>query len=147
MANRKQLIEDILSGFHAIRHKMKAKAVHSGLKNRITHSQWFVLGIIEHCKKTNIKDVSEALGMSSSAATQLVEGLVQSGYVVRRADPKDRRAVELALSLKGKKRIATMREKRLHEMAKVFDALSDGELQTYVRLHKKITSKFLDKKS
>lgn len=147
MRKRKQLIEEILHSFHAIRNITKAKAASLGHQNHITHSQWFVLTIIEHSKKTNIKDISEALEMSSSAVTQFVDGLVQSGYVTRQEDPKDRRSVQLKLSPKGKKHIAATKEKRITEMAGLFDALTDSELEEYVRLQKKITSSFLDKKS
>ena len=142
MVNRKQLIEEILASFHSFRHKMKTKAPNSRKESRITHSQWFVLGIIEHCKDASIKDISETLGMSSSAITQLVDGLVKSGYVLRQDDPKDRRSVQLGVSPKGKKQIGVMREKRINQMSKLFDALSDSELETYLRLHKKIINKF-----
>ena len=145
MTNRKQLIEDILNSFHAMRHKIKPKDFNSTRQNPITHSQWFVLGIIENCKNASIKDISGMLGMSSSGVTQLVDGLVQSGYVVRQDDPKDRRLVQLELSLKGKKQIAILREKRIKKMEKLFDVLTDSELRTYLKLHKKITSKFLDR--
>ncbi len=145
MTNRKQLIEDILNSFHAMRHKIKPKDFNSTHQNPITHSQWFVLGIIENCKNASIKDISGMLGMSSSGVTQLVDGLVQSGYVVRQDDPKDRRLVQLELSLKGKKQIAILREKRIKKMEKLFDVLTDSELRTYLKLHKKITSKFLDR--
>ena len=127
---------------------MQAKALHySGRQNRVTYSQWFVLGIIELGKNASIKDIAKMLGMTSSAATQLVDGLVQSGYVLRQDNPKDRRAVQLALAAKGVKQFAAMKEERMNEMARLFEALSESELQTYLRLHKKITSKFLEKKS
>lgn len=145
MTNRKQLIEGILHSFHAIRNQIKARAAHLGHRNHITHSQWFVLKIIEHYKNRSIKDIAETLGISSSAATQLVDGLVRSGYVTRQEDPKDRRSAQLKLSPKGKKHIAATKEKRITEMAGLFDALTDNELEEYLRLQKKILSKFLHK--
>lgn len=147
MTKRKQLIGDILHSFHAIRNITKAKAASLGHRNHITHSQWFVLTMIDRFKKRSIKDIAEAMEMSSSAATQLVNVLVQAGLVIRQEDPKDRRSVQLELSPKGKKHIAATKEKRITEMANIFDALTDSELEEYVRLQKKITSRFLDKKS
>jgi len=145
MNKRKQLIEGILHSFHAIHHQIKARAAHLGHQNGIAHSQWIVLKIIEHHKRS-IKDIAEMLGISSSAATQLVDGLVRSGYVTRQEDPKDRRSTQLGLSPKGKKHIAATKEKRITEMADIFDALTDKELEEFVRLHKKITSSFSDKR-
>lgn len=145
MSTRKQLIEGILHSFHAIRNQIKARAVHLGRQNGIAHSQWFVLKIIEHYKNRSIKDIAEMLGISSSAATQLVDGLVRRGYVVRQDDPKDRRSVRLELSPKGKKHVTATNEKRITEMAGLFDALTDSELEEYLRLQRKILSKFLHK--
>jgi DNA-binding MarR family transcriptional regulator len=139
MVNRKELVEEILNSFHGMRHKMRTKSFNLD-KNRITHSQWFVLGIIEHCKDTSIKDISGILGMSSSAATQLVDGLVRNGYVSRRTDPNDRRSVKLEISAKGNKQISALKEKRINEMAKLFEALTDSELEIYLKLHKKMVS-------
>ncbi|OGD83182.1 hypothetical protein A3J17_02725 [Candidatus Curtissbacteria bacterium RIFCSPLOWO2_02_FULL_40_11] len=147
MSNRIQIIEEILHAFHTIRNITKTKAASLGHQNHITHSQWFVLTIIEHFKKTSIKHIAESMEMSSSAATQLVDGLVQNGYVTRQEDPNDRRSVQIEISPKGKKYIVTTKERRIVEMAEIFDALTDKELEEFVQLFKKITSKFSNKKS
>jgi DNA-binding MarR family transcriptional regulator len=142
MKKRIHLIEEILNSFHAFRNMIRAKTASLGPQNQITHSQWFVLTVIGHIQKTSVKELSEILGMSSSAVTQFVNGLVQSGYVMRHQDPKDRRSAELKLSPKGKKYIAATKEKRIVEMAGIFDALTDRELEQYARLQKKIISRF-----
>lgn len=147
MSKRSQLIEEVLHSFHTIRNITKVKAASFAHQNHITHSQWFVLSMIQHFKKRSIKDIAQAMEMSSSAATQLVDGLVQNGFVTRSEDPKDRRLVQLKLSSKGKKHIGATMEKRIAEMAEIFDALTDHELEEFVRLHNKIISKFSDKKS
>lgn len=146
MSAREQLIEEILHSFHAIRNITKAKAASLGHQNHITHSQWFVLTMIDHFKKRSIKDIAQKLEMSSSAVTQLVDGLVKAGLITRQEDPKDRRLVQLDLSPKGKKHLVATKENRINEMAEIFDALNDRELEEFVRLHKKIQSKFLHKK-
>lgn len=146
MPTRTQLIEGILHGLHALRNQIKAKAVHLGHHHGIAHSQWFVLKILEHSGERSVKDIAETLGISSSAATQLVEGLVRRGYVTRREDPKDRRSVRLTLSPKGKKHLAATNDQRVTEMAGIFDALTDRELEEYLRLHGKILARFTQKK-
>lgn len=142
MTDRKQHIEGILHSLHAIQNQIKAEAGRLGHQNGIAHSQWFALKIIEHYKNRSVKDIAETLGISSSAATQLVDGLVRKGYVRRREDPKDRRSVRLEPSPKGKKHIAVTSGKRITEMAGLFDALTDSELAEYLHLQRKILSKF-----
>ena len=141
MTNRKKLIEDILANFHAMKNKMYPHFAQSGNKDRITPSQLFVLAIIERHQNIGIKEISKKLNITSSAATQLVDGLVENGYVARKADSKDRRALQLELSAKGRKRLANLKNKGVKMMAELFDALNDKELKTYLALHKKIISK------
>lgn len=141
MKNRKKLIEEIMANFHAMRNKMHTRVMQPMSKNRITHSQIFVLAIIEQHHNIGLKEISKMLNISSSAATQLVEGLVENGYVVRKSDSKDRRALQLNLSVIGRKHIAELKNKRIKIIATLFDSLSDEELETYLKLHKKILSK------
>jgi DNA-binding MarR family transcriptional regulator len=141
MANRKQLIEEILNNFHAIRLKIKTKFAKAGNCNPITPSQWMVLRMIADGESSTVKDISNAMSMSSSAATQLVDGLVENGYVIRQNDPKDRRLVRITLSPRGKKHILKMKEIRIKEMSELFDVLTDAELGTYLHLNHKIASK------
>jgi len=140
MADRKKIIEEILNGFYTIRQRMKEKATKQIGKSLITQSQWFVLSIIEQGTGEKVKDISCLLEMSSSAVTQLVDGLVHNGFVIRKTNKNDRRAVRLTLSLKGKKQIQAMKEKRINGVVELFESLSDEELHTYLTLHKKITS-------
>jgi DNA-binding MarR family transcriptional regulator len=46
-------------------------------------------------------DVADYLGVTKQAASQLVEQLVQRGYVVREADPADARSRRLRLTERG----------------------------------------------
>jgi DNA-binding MarR family transcriptional regulator len=147
MSTRAQLIEQLLHSFHAIRNITKTKSHHLSHYSDITHSQWFVLTMIDHFKIRSIKDIAEAMEMSSSAATQLVDPLVQNGCVTRQEDPEDRRLVQLELSLKGKDHIAATKHNRINEMADIFDALTDKELEEFVRLFNKIITGSTDKKS
>ncbi len=145
MSSRKQLIEEIGASFHALRNKMQAKVIQPGLKDCITHSQLFVLSIVEQNHDIGIKEISKKLGISSSATTQLVDGLVENNFVVRKTDAKDRRALQLELSPKGKKHISQMKKNYMKTMTFLFDTLSDRELETYLSLHKKILTSILEK--
>lgn len=130
-----------MASFHAMRNKMHANVIQHRRKDSITHSQLFVLAIIERHRNIGIKEISKRLNISPSAATQLVDGLVENGYVVRKVDSKDRRALQLELSANGRKHITELKNKRMKIMAAIFDTLNDEELKTYLRLHKKILSK------
>jgi DNA-binding MarR family transcriptional regulator len=112
---------------------------------RITPSQWGVLMFIEEHGKSTVVDVAKALNITSSATTQLVDGLVASGYVMRETQIKDRRAVVLTLSKKTKTVVDKMKKKALQNFLNFFEVLNDKEFDQYILLNKKITERFLKK--
>src|SRR5439155_27016150 len=123
-------IEDLLNNLHAMRHRLMA-----GYTDKkeivITPSQGFVLHFIAKNSSANVKTISEALHVTSSAATQLIDGLVEKGYLIRKNDPKDRRVSSLSLSEKAEKCFKEFKEQRLRKMMGLFDSLSDKELLEY----------------
>jgi len=82
-----------------------------------------------------MSEVSERFDISAAAASQLVEKLVQAGYLDRAEDPSDRRAKLLTLSPKGEELVQQGTEERyrwmddltsklsIEEQAKVVEAL------------------------
>jgi DNA-binding MarR family transcriptional regulator len=135
--DRKQQVRELMEGMHSLRRGMHFGKHFSGKKPHITPSQWGVVMLISH-KETTVKDVAQGLGITSSAATQLVDGLVESKYVVRKTDADDRRRVTLTLSEKTKKKVEAMREKGVERFLQFFKPLNDAEFNTYMRLKKKI---------
>ena len=137
MSKRIESIEQILESFRII----KTSFTHGFVfpkNSSITPAQGFVLHFIVKKKQSSVKEIAESLRITSSAATQLVEALVQSGFLERKEDLQDRRAVTITLSAIGKKQVAYMREKGMEGMIEVFSSLSDTELETYLRLNQKI---------
>ena len=88
----------------------------------------------------SIKEIAQQFGMTSSAATQLVNALVANGLLKRQADTNDRRKVLVALTSDGKTVLLEAKKRRRKHMTEVLGALSDTELETLIRLQEKITS-------
>lgn len=139
MPGRKQDIKTIVDAMHAIRRKFIACNGVKKTASSITPSQWAVLGVILENKKVGVTDVAQQLGISSSAATQLVEGLVEKGYIVRRADKTDRRAFTLEIPSKHLRKIELLKSQTLERFTHLFGALTDKELKTYALLNQKLT--------
>lgn len=142
MPKRKQLIEQIMADINAMKYKMHFAIMRKDAKKRVTHSQWFVVCLIEQHKNLGVKEISNMLGITSSATTQLIDGLVKSGYVKRKTNTKDRRSLQIELSSKGKKHIKEMKRHVAKAMERFFKPLSDRELKMYNELHKKILTSF-----
>ena len=105
MTDRKQKIEELLTDLRSLRRSTAFGSAGSAKGPRITPAQWGVIMHIEQDGKSTVKNISRTLKITSSAATQLVDGLVRSGYLARNTSPEDRRIVALTLSKKSKNRI------------------------------------------
>lgn len=115
---------------------LTAKAGKNG--PRITPAQWGVVMFIRNRTTCTVKDIAQTFSITSSAATQLVDGLVKSGYVKRQTDAKDRRAVALTLSKTMRDHVAAMKRMATREFMRLFKVLSEKEFNQYCALSRKI---------
>jgi DNA-binding MarR family transcriptional regulator len=67
--------------------------------------QFMLLMHIHYRESCGISDLSEKMDVSTAAASQLVDKLVQAGLLIRTEDPNDRRARQVALTPKGEELI------------------------------------------
>ena len=142
MNDRKQKVEELLLDLRSLRRPMAFKMGGSEKMPRITPSQWGALMTIEQKKESTVKEVAKSLGITSSASTQLVDGLVKSGYLMRKTHDKDRRTVTLTLSKKSLGHVEKMKKYALERFLKIFQALNDREFDQYFGLTKKIVRGF-----
>lgn len=134
---RKEKIINIFENFYKIRQKI-ASAMNLPLNEMpLTLSQWQVLSHVRKSKSINVKDLAGLLDVTSSAATQIVDGLVSKGLLKRKRSNIDRRVQEIALPVKA---LAHMK-KRFQKTSHIFDILDDSELIDYCSLTAKLAGK------
>ena len=89
--------------------------------------QFSILMQLHHKGSCGVSDISERFDISNAAASQLVDKLVQGGFVKRDEDPNDRRAKLLNLSDKGRKLIQQGIEERYRWVDELAGKLSAEE--------------------
>ncbi len=136
-----------MESFGSLRRVMSFHPVRTAKMPRITPAQWGALMLVEQRGKSTVRDVARALGITSSAATQLVDGLVESGYVVKKVNAEDRRVISLTLSSKTKVQVEAMKKQALQKFLKFFEVLNDTEFNQYIMLNKKIVERLLKNKN
>lgn len=67
----------------------------------LSMSQMGALMLVHRKGAGGVSDIGDYLGITSAAASQMLERLVQQGIVVRSEDPHDRRVKQIALTEKG----------------------------------------------
>jgi DNA-binding MarR family transcriptional regulator len=86
------------------------------------------LGAIFHIHQIGscgVTEIGEHLGVTSAAASQMLDRLVQQGFVLRTEDPEDRRVKQIALTNQGQRILSEgirARESWLDELAETLSA-------------------------
>jgi DNA-binding MarR family transcriptional regulator len=104
------------------------------------------LDYIKDYPRATVNELAEVLHMSSPAITQFTNRLVRNGLVLKDADKNDKRKMTLFLTELGKKE-----EKRLstligNKAEKMFQYISEQDVQTLVEIMQKMSSAIDQKK-
>jgi DNA-binding MarR family transcriptional regulator len=82
---------------------------------------------IHRGSRTGISHLGDELGVTSAAASQMIEKLAQQGLVARFEDDRDRRVKTIALTEKGKEALKTSVEIRQEWVSDLLDLMSEEE--------------------
>ena len=93
----------------------------------LSMSQFGALFQIHRSKICGVSDIGIDLGVSSAAASQMLDRLVQQGLVERVEDPEDRRGKRLSLTEKGMKMVQEGIYARQEWMKTLSYSLADSE--------------------
>lgn len=129
MKNRSERIEAIFKNFHAIKRAFSHGSRFSHRHFGVTMTQASVLMLLMHDGRKTMSEVASALGVSKSAATQLLESLIEQGFVERVRDEDDRRVVYVSVSHKGLQHFKRVRRGGARRIMGLFDLLDDTELE------------------
>lgn len=83
--------------------------------------QFRLLHMLHKDPERSLSDFADDLGVSVPAASKMVDGLVEKGFIGRAADASDRRKLSLALTPQG---VAVMKEAKKGLEARMAAALS-----------------------
>jgi DNA-binding MarR family transcriptional regulator len=135
MSSPSQLIQTIRQFMDFAMHHSMRERVHFAKTTGLSMPQFGILMQLHYRKDCGVSDIGERFDITSAAASQLVDKLVQSGLIQRAEDPNDRRAKLLNLTDKGRQFIQKGVEERYRwvdqlaakltpeERAKVHEAL------------------------
>ena len=84
-------------------HRSMRGWTHFAKSTGLSMPQFSILMQLHHKGICGVSEISERFDISNAAASQLVDKLVQSGYIERDEDPSDRRAKVLKISPAGLK--------------------------------------------
>ena len=86
----------------------------------------------------SMKDIADYLSITAPSATSLVNALAKKGLVERRIDPRDKRALRVYLTKKGKEKLLETVKKGMEVLGELFAPLSSAELAAFTRALERI---------
>ncbi|GJM12233.1 MAG: hypothetical protein DHS20C12_06360 [Pseudohongiella sp.] len=144
MPTRKQTISSILGSFQVIRrgllHQASQRRDCEQNENSVSVSQQLLLLAVSARGAVSVKDIAKAQMISSSAATQAVDGLVKKGYLIRNQDERDRRTTLVTLGPNYQQLAEQHAGSVSNYLTPIFSSLSKEELEEYERLNRKLVS-------
>lgn len=124
---------------NAVRNWMEA-FTHRSMHSTIQISKSYGLSIIQlttlmrlhHCKMCRVSEISEHLGVSDAASSQLIHRLVEQDYVNRTEDPEDRRSKHITLSPKGQSLVNAFMKACHEQLFQLSASLTGQEKETII---------------
>ena len=104
----------------------------------ITPSQFAVLEALFHLGSMTQGEISTKVLKSGSNMTTVIDNLERDGYVRRERDAKDRRVINVHLTVAGKKKVEAVLPVHIAALVDEFSVLSVTEQQTLAALCKKL---------
>lgn len=131
----KHTSEDIaraVSLFFAVRCAVRTKLAQGKKLNPTSWLRVETLKFIADHEGLSMRDVADYLSITAPSATSLVSGLIKEGLVTKRVDTRDRRALRLTLSRKGKSFLHKKMARGTVVLGELFAPLSQNELKAFI---------------
>ena len=109
------------------------------MKGKITFSHMVIVQLLSRKKCCKMTDIAKILGVTKSAVTGFSDRLLKIQIIKRFRSRKDRRIVNVTLTLKGKALAKKLDNFRLRIIAKLFSSLNQKERAQYLHILQKIT--------
>lgn len=135
---RKLLLHQLAESFKITHRLFQARSQHRFAGQGLALAQLQILFPLKRYQPITPKELAHKLYLTPGAITQVVEALVQSGYVTRSPDLQDRRVVHLSVSGSGSHKLAELQKQYQTVLTEATIALSDQELTTLLQLQQKI---------
>jgi DNA-binding MarR family transcriptional regulator len=118
--------------------KRALAAIRDDLEREMTMPRFDLLANLVRSDGQTLASLSRSLLVTAGNITGLVDRAARDGLVERRADPGDRRAWRVHVTLKGLRAFREAERRHAAKVKKLFAGLSHGELTTLIRLLDKL---------
>lgn len=138
MGTRVENLDEIYALSATTQRLMRAHMQASHASLGIGPSEGHLLYMIAEAQPVSLKKLADSMHLTPGAITQLVDSLVEAGFVLRASDKHDRRVTVVSMTPEGARKFAAMRQYKEEVFAKFIGELSDKELAAFVNIQRKM---------
>jgi DNA-binding MarR family transcriptional regulator len=128
--DKSQLVQEVVELERQVGRIVGRHAPSIWLDSGLSPAQLRSLFLIAKEGSTNFRKLAEALGVTPSNVTGIVDRLEEQGLVSRTQNPQDRREMTLQATDKGDALVSNLREAGIKRMTEILSLLSLGELSS-----------------
>lgn len=103
-------------------------------KDKITLPQILILQHLNSQDPVKMTDIANFMKVTTAAATGIINRLVNSGYVLRVLDEKDRRVIKVKITPKGLLLMKKLALDRRKTVIHLFSKVSEQDRRDYLRI-------------
>jgi DNA-binding MarR family transcriptional regulator len=133
MKEKAELIKQVIGLQRQVRRILRSRMTDAWMNLNLTIPQLKSLFLIAREGSMNTKSLAEALGVTPSNVTGIVDRLVKQGLVSRQENPEDRRMLLIRVTDKGEAILTSLREETISSMSEVLARMSTEELSSLAR--------------
>jgi DNA-binding MarR family transcriptional regulator len=137
-ARTQTTMEELVSHMFIMGRLMRDKMHKKANNGQCTLLEFETLKYVKDAGRPHMRDVAKNFHVTPPAATLLIDALVKARLLARVLDPKDRRAVRVAITPKGRQLLDRGITNKVREMKKIFGVLTPAERTHFVAALKKI---------
>ena len=108
----------------------------------ITSRQWLPLMILGRCEEPpNLNQLAEKCGITRQSTKQLIDKLVEKGYVTLEKDDIDKRNMLIVITKKGRNWGANNLERNMTFVSELYSDISERDIKTFAKVQQKLLNK------
>ncbi len=137
MPETEPLVESLQEAFNLFRRRLMGNLFVYAKDNGLTMPQFGAMFHIFHSGGCGVSDIGNDLGVTNSAASQMLDRLVQIKLITRSEDPADRRGKLLVLTEKGRQILLkgnSANQMWLEELARSMTPEEQEQVQQAIRI-------------
>jgi DNA-binding MarR family transcriptional regulator len=125
-----ELVEEIIQLQRQVNRALRQGESDVWMELSLTIAQFKSLFFISNEGSTNFTKLAQALRVTSSNVTGIIDRLVGQGLVSRRENPENRRMLVLQSTDRGEALLASLRERKIGQLSEMLSRLSEEQLST-----------------